>query len=120
MISTSDVSPEARYHGSSFSATYLVDAPLERNSELTLGYGRDGANPLRFFIPDGQDLDVGFFKFIFTTRPVDLEHMEEIGLFEPATEAGVRALDPQCFRRIDEDSYSYILVPVVLRREVKL
>ncbi|KAK0223600.1 hypothetical protein IW262DRAFT_1458650 [Armillaria fumosa] len=57
---------------SSNSELRSVDTYLERNSTLTLGFGNGGMSPFTFTIPDGQEVDVYFFKFFVTTQPVDL------------------------------------------------
>jgi len=66
------------YYGKGIQAAgvYSVDAPLRATHTLTIGYGNGGANAFDFYIPKGQDVDVSFLKFIFSTRSVDLEHIE--------------------------------------------
>ncbi len=56
-----------------------VDAFLRKNSKITLGYGQhvDGVNPVVITVPDGQDVDVCFFKFLVTTEAIDIRPIEQ-------------------------------------------
>ncbi|KAK0475329.1 caspase domain-containing protein [Armillaria luteobubalina] len=56
-----------------------VDAFLKRNSEITFGRGKrhDGVDPVKIIVPDGQDVDICFFKFLVTTEAVDIGPIEQ-------------------------------------------
>ena len=87
---------------------------------MTIGYGTGGgANAIAFYIPGGQDVDVGFFKFIFSTRVVDLSYITDYAPYVPSDsldahrDRGTRPVIPGG----NKDTWVSILVPVVLRRE---
>ena len=45
---------------------------------MTIGFGDGGSDPISFRLDkDDQDLDVGHMKIFFSTKPVDLRHMEQ-------------------------------------------
>ena len=44
---------------------------------LTIGYGAGGGLPLCYELPRGIDIDVGFLKVYLTTKPIDLECLEQ-------------------------------------------
>lgn len=87
---------------------------------MTIGYGSGGgANAIAFDIPEGQDVDVGFFKFIFSTRVVDLSYITDYAPYVPPDsldahqDRGARPQPPGG----NQDAWVSILVPVVLRRK---
>ncbi|KAK0236293.1 caspase domain-containing protein [Armillaria nabsnona] len=49
-----------------------VDPCLSPNAKLHLGLGVAGVRPFRFDVPEDQDVDICFFKFFVSDRPVDL------------------------------------------------
>jgi hypothetical protein len=49
---------------------------------MAIGYNATGASPFTYFLRDGQDLDVGFLKVLFTTEPVELEGIAQASAFE--------------------------------------
>jgi hypothetical protein len=57
--------------------TTAVDAPLSPKSQLTIGYGDGGVPPWQFFLRDGEDEDVGFFKLFLTTSPADFSSIPQ-------------------------------------------
>lgn len=67
-----------------------VDPSLPRGASLTLGYGSGGVVPLKFRLGRDQEIDVGIFKLILTTAPIDLDTVKERSPF-PQT----RTLDVQ-------------------------
>ncbi|KAF9531488.1 caspase domain-containing protein [Crepidotus variabilis] len=46
-----------------------VNSLLSRR-RLTLGYGDGGVEPWQFTIPEGDEMDLGFFKLFLSTRPI--------------------------------------------------
>jgi len=89
---------------------YKVDAPLRSKQSLKIGYGDGGADAFDFYIPDGQDVDVSFLKFILTTRPVDLEDVE----CESPFLGDNRAMKPA--PRMDVDGWCSVLIPIAQKR----
>ncbi|KZV74055.1 hypothetical protein PENSPDRAFT_732472 [Peniophora sp. CONT] len=61
--------------------------------ELTIGYGAGGGQPYKFFLRDGQELDVGFIKLFITTEPVDLSGIAQRSPFAMARD-GITAANP--------------------------
>ncbi len=51
-----------------------VDASLKKDQKFTFGYGKchDGVDPIKFTVPNGQDVDVCFFKFLVTMEAIDV------------------------------------------------
>ncbi|PBK98094.1 hypothetical protein ARMGADRAFT_1060061 [Armillaria gallica] len=45
------------------------DAPLPPGQSLTIGYGMNGTRPHGYYVPEGQEVDVGFLKLFFSTEP---------------------------------------------------
>ena len=87
---------------------------------MTIGYGTGGgANAIAFDIPEDQDVDVGFLKFIFSTRVVDLSYITEYEPYVPPDSLdayqnrGSHSRPPGG----NQDAWVSILVPVVLRRK---
>ncbi|KAK0438238.1 hypothetical protein EV421DRAFT_2021353 [Armillaria borealis] len=48
------------------------DAPLPPGETLTIGYGMSGTRPHGYYVPEGQEVDVGFLKLFFSTEYPDL------------------------------------------------
>jgi len=93
---------------------YKADPPLRSKRYLTIGYGDGGADPFDFYIPDNQDVDVSFLKFIFSTKSVNLEDVECDSPFLHDTRA-TRPPQP----RADADDWGSILVPIALKRKCR-
>ena len=51
--------------------------PFLTGCSFTIGYGNDGGLPLCYELPRGIDVDVGFLKVYFTTKPIDLRYLEQ-------------------------------------------
>ncbi|CCM05961.1 uncharacterized protein FIBRA_08200 [Fibroporia radiculosa] len=60
----------------------IVDAPLRKQSSLTIGYGDSGSIPREYFLRDGQKLDVGFLKLFLSTEYVDWSHISQPSPFD--------------------------------------
>ncbi|CCM00513.1 uncharacterized protein FIBRA_02547 [Fibroporia radiculosa] len=71
----SDLSIESYYQPPT--ANGIVDPPLRGKDSLTIGYGDSGSPPQRFFLRDGQKLDVGLLKLFLSTEYVDLSHIPQ-------------------------------------------
>jgi len=59
-----------------------VDAPLSPQKSLTLGYGDGGVSPMRFFLPRGQEKDLGFFKLFLCTKPTYFDSIRQKSPFD--------------------------------------
>ncbi|KIM78109.1 hypothetical protein PILCRDRAFT_603746 [Piloderma croceum F 1598] len=76
---------------------------------LAIGYGSAGAVPFSYKLRDTQDVDVGFLKFFFTTKPVDFSKVPQASPFD-----NIRAnADPE---KDVVETWGSILIPVVQRR----
>ncbi|KAF8150599.1 caspase domain-containing protein [Crassisporium funariophilum] len=71
---SSDLSIETYFEPGASSSE--VEAPLKPHGSLTIGYG-SGGPPFDCFLRDGQDVDVGTFKFYLSTEQVDLTHIRQ-------------------------------------------
>ncbi|KAK0469386.1 caspase domain-containing protein [Desarmillaria tabescens] len=91
-----------------------VDSCLQKGSTLTLGYGNGGMNPFTFTVPDGQDVDVCFFKLFVTAKPVDLGSISQSSPFSDlrTRSSGSPAPSPPDLT----ESWASIAIPVVQRR----
>ncbi|KAG8853732.1 hypothetical protein FRB91_004404 [Serendipita sp. 411] len=87
-----------------------VDPPLPAHQSLTIGYGAGGGRPFHYFLPDGQDVDVGFLKFFISTEPVDLSAIPQFSPFETGR-MSVRVPDKPL------GIWSTMLITVVQRRK---
>ncbi|PBL03181.1 hypothetical protein ARMGADRAFT_1003970 [Armillaria gallica] len=99
---------------SSKSELRSVDTYLERNSTLTLGFGNGGMSPFTFTIPDGQEVDVCFFKFFVTTQPVDLRSIARSSPFSALTMR--RGGNHLQFPPVLDRSWASMTIPVIQRR----
>ena len=101
---------------------YKVDPPLRSKRSLTIGYGDGGADAFDFYIPDGQDVDVSFLKFIFSTKSVNLEDVECESPFLKEVKCESPPLDTiretrKAQPRAEVDDWGSILVPIALKRK---
>lgn len=90
---------------------------------MKVGYGGGvGADPFTFDIPSGQDVDVGYFKIILSTLPVNLSHLAQPSPFyKDTSEDVVQVTDDEYMRAarpssLPQSSYSVIHIPVITRR----
>ncbi|KAG7451529.1 uncharacterized protein BT62DRAFT_991060 [Guyanagaster necrorhizus] len=91
-----------------------VDTCLQKGSTLTLGYGNGGMNPFTFTVPDGQDVDVCFFKVFVTAKPVDLGSISQSS---PFSDLGTRRGESPASSSPDlTGSWASTTIPVVQRR----
>ena len=51
---------------------------------LTIGFDNPGTSAYSYFIREGQDLDVGFIKVLFSTEPVALNSIPQTTIFQEA------------------------------------
>ncbi|KAF8725310.1 Caspase domain, partial [Rhizoctonia solani] len=67
-----------------------VDAPLEANGELTIGYGNDDmiSGPISF----QPETDVGYFKLFLTTVPGDFDLMAQLSPFAQSENGHIASL----------------------------
>ncbi len=88
-----------------------VDPCLPNDAILTLGYGSRKMDPFMFTIPDGQDVDVCFFKLFVTTEPADLRSISQSSPFSDSrTPRGVSRVSPSSDLT---GSWASIVIPVV-------
>ncbi|KAG9310082.1 hypothetical protein JVU11DRAFT_9691 [Chiua virens] len=57
--------------------TKTPEAPLKKNGAITIGYGPGGTSPFTYSLEEGRDIDVGYLKFFFATRAVDLSDVAQ-------------------------------------------
>ncbi|KAF9240014.1 caspase domain-containing protein [Melanogaster broomeanus] len=99
------------YYRPPTSGRFELDVPLAKGGgTLTIGYGSSGSVPYSFFLPEGQDIDVGFLKIFLTTRPIDMSKIPQKSPFQVD-----RGSAPVVMER--GDSWGTILIPVVQRRK---
>ncbi|KAK0499960.1 hypothetical protein EDD18DRAFT_808757 [Armillaria luteobubalina] len=91
-----------------------VDTCLQKGSALTLGYGNGGMNPFMFTVPDGQGVDVCFFKLFVTTKPVDLGSISQSSPFSDLRTS--RGESPGKSSSDFTGSWASISIPIVQRR----
>ncbi|KDQ52438.1 hypothetical protein JAAARDRAFT_73132 [Jaapia argillacea MUCL 33604] len=89
---------------------YRIDPPLQARDSLAIGYGSGGSKPSTYTLRDGQEVDVGYLKFIFTTVPVDLSKVPQCSPFTHHRGPGE---DDE--KKVIE-AWSSILIPVVQHR----
>ncbi|PBL03060.1 hypothetical protein ARMGADRAFT_1003870 [Armillaria gallica] len=87
-----------------------VDIRLSKDALLHLGYGNSGMNPFVFTLPDGQDVDVCFFRFIVTLEPVDLGSILQLSPFLDSTPRSLRIVSPSSDI---PGSWASIVIPVI-------
>jgi len=61
----------------------IVEPPLEGKGYLTVGYGDSGSVPHKFFLREGQKVDVGILKLFLSRKQVDLSHVAQSSPFSP-------------------------------------
>ncbi|KAK0451584.1 hypothetical protein EV421DRAFT_1044539 [Armillaria borealis] len=91
-----------------------VDTCLQKGSALTLGYGNSGMNPFMFTVPDGQDVDVCFFKLFVTAKPVDIGSISQSSPFSDLRTS--RGESPAKSSPDLTGSWASISIPIVQRR----
>ncbi|KAK0194258.1 caspase domain-containing protein [Armillaria mellea] len=89
----------------------VIDTCLLPGSTVTLGFGSGGMEPVKFFIPDGQEVDLCFFKIFVTTKAVDLGSISQLSPFTESIGRGAR-LVPQAIT----DDWGSRIISIVVRR----
>ena len=56
--------------------------PLQGNGYLTVGYGDSGSVPYKFFLREGQNVDVGILKLFLSRKQVNLSHIAQPSPFQ--------------------------------------
>jgi len=87
-----------------------IDAALRSKQSLKIGYGGGGRGPIGFYIPDDEDVDVSFLKFIFSTKLVNLENVERESPFLSSGRA-TKSVPP-----VNVDEWGSILIPIAQKR----
>ncbi|KAG8816674.1 hypothetical protein FRC17_000221 [Serendipita sp. 399] len=87
-LNCNDLSISARYMSPTVKGVDQ-DAPLQPNESMTIGYNAGGGQPWRYIIEpeatvvegrifrDAEDMQIDFFKLIFTTQPFDFSFMKQ-------------------------------------------
>lgn len=95
---------------------FKLDAPLEKEcGTFTIGYGSAGGSPFDFGLDDGMDVDVGFLKVFFLTKPANLSMIPQASPFDESGRKG-NFVAPNSA----QETWGTILIPVVQRRLVVL
>ncbi|KAK0451583.1 caspase domain-containing protein [Armillaria borealis] len=89
----------------------VIDTCLQPGSTVTLGFGSGGMEPVKFFIPDGQGVDLCFFKIFVTTNAVDLGSISQLSPFTESIGRGAIRV-----RQAIKDDWGSRIIPIVLRR----
>ncbi|TFK20700.1 hypothetical protein FA15DRAFT_719362 [Coprinopsis marcescibilis] len=74
-----------------------------------IGYGSLGIPPITCELPDGVDVAAGFFKFWFSSEPVDLSHVPQTSPFDD-----LRHIQEK--QRTMKPVWGTVLIPVIQRR----
>ncbi|VDC06742.1 unnamed protein product [Peniophora sp. CBMAI 1063] len=82
----------------------------ETRGELTIGYGSGGGRPYCFALPDGHDWEEGYIKLFFSTRPIDLTHIEQQTPLHPTTTRDIKLKDDPV------EHWDTVTIKVVQRR----
>ena len=87
-----------------------VKPPLAVGSNLTIGYGSGGGRGFKFYLREGEDVDVGFLKLFLTTYYIDYSYVAQASPFGGARyffdDVGAQPIPV----------WDSILIPVVQRR----
>lgn len=79
----SDLSIEKYYLPPAMGENAAPSLPCCGQGMLPIGYGDGGGDPKKFFLREGQELDIGFLKLFVSTEPVDLEGIQQPSAFDP-------------------------------------
>jgi hypothetical protein len=52
-------------------------APLVQNGKLYIGYEATVVGPLKFYLKDGEECDVGYFRLFVSTFPLPMETLTQ-------------------------------------------
>lgn len=91
----------------------VIDTGLLPGSTVTLGFGSGGMQPVEIFIPDGQEVDLCFFKIFVTTKATDLGSISQPSPFSESIQRGARLKSSS---EIIEDAWASRIIPIVSRR----
>ncbi|KAK0236403.1 caspase domain-containing protein [Armillaria nabsnona] len=89
----------------------VIDTCLLPNSTVPLGFGSGGMEPVKFLIPDGQEVDLCFFKIFVTTNAVDLGSISQLSPFTESIGRGAKRVPQEI-----KDDWGSRTIPIVLRR----
>ncbi|KAF8970573.1 caspase domain-containing protein [Flammula alnicola] len=88
------------------------EPPLKRQGTMTIGYGGSAFSPSTFILDDNQDVDVGFFRLILSTEPIDLQNIPQSSVFDLA-EGRHQKLIPQSIELPAEPSWAAINIKII-------
>jgi hypothetical protein len=84
-----------------------VEAPLDANSEFTIGYYEwDGYDNFTFTVNAGEEVDIGFFKIFVSVEPLDLTSLLQSSPFH--RQRSTRILGPTM-----EPQWDAVTIPVI-------
>ncbi|KAG8751614.1 hypothetical protein FRC14_007726 [Serendipita sp. 396] len=87
-----------------------ADPSVPAKQALTIGYGDGGVPAFKYYLREGQDLDIGFIKIFLSTEQVDLSHIRQLSPFNPGgRNAGIGKGKPKA-------TWDTILIPIVQRK----
>ncbi|KAF8968723.1 caspase domain-containing protein [Flammula alnicola] len=92
------------------------EPPLKRQGTMTIGYGSSASPPSTFILDDNQDVDVGFFRLILSTEPIDLQNIPQSSVFDLA-EGRHQKLIPQSVELPAERSWVAINIKIIQRKQ---
>ncbi|KAK0187319.1 hypothetical protein F5146DRAFT_1064401 [Armillaria mellea] len=83
----SNLSIHSYYQPGSAGTDTNAEPSVPARGSLVIGYGEGGAPPRKYFLREGQTVDVGFLKLFITTRNVDLSGIAQETPFDPNNRA---------------------------------
>ena len=117
----SNASLESFYSPPQTANHYKPDSPLLSGGSLAIGYGAGGFPPLTFYLPAGQDVDLGFLKIFLSTSPSDLSDIRQPSFPGPDPVHGYRKAKavpfemPPLFQDLTS-SWGTVIIPIRQRR----
>ncbi|KAK0495226.1 hypothetical protein EDD18DRAFT_266928 [Armillaria luteobubalina] len=88
-----------------------IDTSLLPGSTLTLGFRSGSMEPVQFLIPDGQEVDLCFFKIFVTKKGVDFGSISQLSPFTNSIGRGATLVPPPV-----TDDWGSRTIPIVLKR----
>ena len=89
---------------------------MPAKSSLFIGNGTDGGKPHSFYLPPGQDLDIGLVKFFVSTEYVDLSWIVQDSPFEDGHTHGVANKEFPPRMVLANDEWSTVMITVLQRQ----
>ncbi|KAG9310072.1 hypothetical protein JVU11DRAFT_9678 [Chiua virens] len=98
----------------------------QKGRTFAIGYGPEETMSLNFTLRDGQDINVGYLKFFFTTQPIDFSDIELMSPFlEKKFQPSGSNMDPcnghlannTSLRQVQKDIWFTVTIPVMQQRK---